>query len=275
MVEGEPGARPAGRRPEVWPTPARAAAAAALGRRCRGRRAYAANSGSTSPCSAQSSSVADSSVVRSRRAADRGVDVVGRRPRRPGARPASRRARRRRAASGRRRGRRGRRASAERRAAGGGEPGGRSGGPRHRMRRARRPQDLPSRSGHANIHESSDRRGCRPAQGPVAQLAASRGEPTGRRPGSATRSAHGTAAARRRDDADAAAGELDVQRVRAAVQTRTRSVGRRRAGRATRTRCAARRRTGSGITLPDASRAPLRFAAVRLCQRSARTSAKC
>ena len=69
--------------PEVWPIAASAAARAGSSGVPSAAR-YAANSGSTSPCSAQSSRVADSRVVRRERGADGGVD--GRAWRTPAAR---------------------------------------------------------------------------------------------------------------------------------------------------------------------------------------------
>ena len=106
MRGGRPTSSPA---PDVCPIRGQGAGRAASSAAVPSAARYAANSGSTSPCSAQSSSVADSSVVRSSTARGPRVGhVVGRAGRSRRARRASRRARRRRAGSGRRRCRRGR-----------------------------------------------------------------------------------------------------------------------------------------------------------------------
>ena len=66
-------------RPDVWPTAGQRRRPRLLGA-VPSAASHAANSGITSPCIAQSSSVADSSVVRCRQRADRRVDVRRRDP---------------------------------------------------------------------------------------------------------------------------------------------------------------------------------------------------
>ena len=138
---------------------------------------YAANSGSTSPCRAQSSRVAESRVVRSRVAADGGRHVVGQAVGRDEhGQPAAEDV----VAEGCEAA-----AVADEpvqqvdidlgRESEGGEPScGRSGGPRLRNRRARRPKDSAEIDpGHANIHESSDAEGVAgQIQGPALNIGA-------------------------------------------------------------------------------------------------------
>ena len=171
----QPGARRCGRSPMQG----RVAAASSAG--VPRAATYAANSGSTSPCRAQSSSVADSSVVRSRQCRGRrpstvvGVEPVGRgehgqpaaqhvvAERRQPVAVADQAVRASRIDAWPRR-------YAERRRA----RCGRSGGPRHRIRRARRPKDsAESDPGHANVHESSDEEGVAgQIQGPALNIGA-------------------------------------------------------------------------------------------------------
>ena len=166
-------------------SPCRAAAAASSAGVPRAAR-YAANSGSTSPCRAQSSRVADSRVVRSRvprtAAATSSVrrsvatstasqphstsSPSGVRPPPLPTRPCSTSAS---IAKDRSRGRempRWRRAASPR--------CGRSGGPRLRIPRARRPKDSAEIDpGNANIHESSDAEGVAgQIQGPALNIGA-------------------------------------------------------------------------------------------------------
>ena len=165
----------------------------------------------------------------------------------------------------------------------GGEPVsacGRSGGPRHRIRRARRPIKDSARvdSGYANIHESSDPEGVTgQTQGPALNIGAQRlrrEHPGGRhargRTGEPERARH--LGGSRRDDADAATGHLDVQRGRRVVQHPDRTVG----GGAQVLGHPGRRADGKrrqvepmGAQGDHASRRyrpPLHLAAVRLCQ---------
>ena len=165
----------------------------------------------------------------------------------------------------------------------GGEPVsacGRSGGPRHRIRRARRPikDSAGVDSGYANIHESSDPEGVTgQTQGPALNIGAQRlrrEHPGGRHArgctGEPERARH--LGGPRRDDADAAAGHLDVQRGRRVVQHPDRAVGGgaqvlghpgRRADR----KCRQVEPMGAqGDHASRRYRPPLHLAAVRLCQ---------